>query len=468
MTHTVDRLGAALYSAIRVPLRAALGSYFRSIEVRHTERIPASGPLLLIANHPATLSEVFLLSARLGRRFHFLAASFVFRPWIRGVFVRLCGTLPVYRRQDDPEQTYRNEETFRACHEVFDEGGAIAIFPEGESETDRRILPLKTGAARLALGYDAKAERGAALTVVPVGFHFSDRTAFQSDVILSVGEPIDLAPYRATGQQDPQEAVRDLTAAMQRALESLIVNVPDKALAAFVDDVQRLYMQTLRDRRPGEADLQLLRRMAECLRYYQAIDSERLYSGWRRLTAYWRKLRVLGLDDAALRESLPQRLAARSAARLAIGGAVGLGPAAIGVVANGLPYLATDFVAARVAPAAIEVSAGRITAGLIFFPLFYALAAAGLRTQAGWSWAAVAVFLVLALPLGWFALAYIRWFRSERERLRLALVTSRRRRLVAKLRAERRDLIRLFDQARLDYLAAVEAGASAPGELRPP
>jgi MFS family permease len=205
--------------------------------------------------------------------------------------------------------------------------------------------------------------------------------------------------------------------------------------------------------------------MAECLRYYQAVDSERLYSGWRRITAYWRKLRVLGLDDAALRERLPQRLAARSAARLAIGGAAGLGPAAVGVIANGLPYLATDFIAARVAPTAIEVSAGRIIAGLIFFPLFYALAAAGLRTQAGWSWPGVAGFLGLALPLGWFALAYLRWFRSEWERLRLALVTSRRRRLVGKLRAERRDLIRLFDQARLDYLAAVEAGAVAPAEI---
>jgi 1-acyl-sn-glycerol-3-phosphate acyltransferase len=456
----VDRLGAALYSAIRVPLRAALRSYFRKIEVRHSERVPTSGPLLVIANHPATLAEVFLMSARLGRRFHFLAASFVFRPWIRGVFVRLCGTLPVYRRQDNPELTYRNEETFRACHEVFDEGGAIAIFPEGESETDRRVLPLKTGAARLALGFDARPGREGTLAVVPVGVHFSDRTAFQSDVVVSVGEPIDLGPFRAIGQADPQAAVRALTATMQEELESLIVNVPNQALAAFVEDVQRLYLEDLRERRPGEADLQLVRRMADCLRYYQAVDSERLYSGWRRITAYWRKLRALGLDDDALRRRVPQRMAARSVARLAALGIAGLGPAAIGVVANGLPYLVTDFVAARAAPAAIEVSAGRIVAGLIFFPLFYALAAAGLRTQAGWSWPAVAGAIVLALPLGWFALAYIRWVRSERERLRLALVTSRRRRLVAKLRTERKALIRLFDQAREEYLAAVESRES--------
>jgi len=462
VNRNVDRLGAVLQAAIRIPLRAALRSYFRKIEVRNAGRVPDSGPLLVIANHPATLSEVFLLSARLGRRFHFLAASFVFRPWIRGVFVRLCGTLPVYRRQDNPEQTYRNEETFRACHEVFDRGGAIAIFPEGESVTDRRILPLKTGAARLALGYDAKPGREAMLAIVPVGVHFSDRTAFRSDAVLSVGEPIDLTPYRAIGASDPQEAVRALTAVMQERLESLIVNVPNQALAAFVEDVERLYLGTLRERRPGEADVRLLQRTAECLRYYQAVDPQRLYSGWRRITAYRRKLRALRLDDDALRGGLPRGLAARSAARLTLGGVAGFAPAMVGVMANGLPYLATDFFATRAAPTAIEVSAGRIVAGLIFFPLFYGLAAAGLRLQAGWSWPTVAASVALALPLGLFALAYIRWLRSERERLRLALMTSRRRRLVAKLRAERRALIRLFDQAREDYLLSTE-GAANPG-----
>jgi glycerol-3-phosphate O-acyltransferase / dihydroxyacetone phosphate acyltransferase len=455
MTRTVDRIGGALYRALRVPLRAGLSSYFRGIQVRGAERIPRSGALLVVANHPATLSEVFVMSARLGRRLHFLAASFVFQPRIRGVFVRLCGTLPVYRRQDNPELTYRNEETFRACHEVFDEGGAIAMFPEGESETDRRVLPLKTGAARLALGYDAMPGREGTLTVVPVGVHFSDRTAFQSHVILSVGEPIDIAPFRAMGDADPQGAVRAMTAEMQARLEGLILNVPNRAVASFIRDVESLYLTDLREQRPGEEDLQLLRRMADCLQYYLKTDPERIYSGWRRTVGYRRKLRAIGLADEALRRRLPQAMAPRTAARLAIGCAAGLAPAALGVLANGIPYLATDFFAARAAPTAIQVSAGRIVAGLVFFPAFYGSVAFGLRAGAGWSWIAVGVTLAIALALGYFALGYLRWFRSERGRLRLALITTRRRRLVARLRAERRALIRLFDEAREEYLAAI-------------
>ncbi len=455
----LDWIGRILYSVLRVPLRMAVGSYFRHITVRDPERIPASGPLLVIANHPATLSESFLLGTRLGRRLHFLAASFIFRPWIRGALARLCGALPIYRRQDNPELTYRNEDVFRACHELFDRGGAIVIFPEGESLTDRGILPLKTGAARLALGYDSKPGREGTLAVVPVGLYFSDRTRFQSEVVLSVGPRIDLKPFQKMGVHDPQDAVRRLTAAMQQSLEALILNVPNSAVAGFVRDVERLYLEDLREERPGEPDLELLRRMADCICYYRSADPERLYSGWRRTAAYWRKLDALGLEDPALRQRVPPRMAGRCAARLAIGGAVGLAPAVAGIVVNYLPFLTTGLFSKIVAPEAIQVSAGRILAGAVFFPITYGLAAAGLRIGVGWPWAAVAVFLALCFPLGHFALIYVRWLKKESERLRLAILASGRRRLVAELRAERKALIRTFDEARGEYLAAMGAGS---------
>jgi len=452
----LDAVGAALYAVLRVPVRAAVGSYFRPIVIRDVDRIPASGPVLVIANHPATLSEVFLLGTRLGRRFHFLAASFTFQPWIRGLFMRLCGSLPIYRRQDDPDLTYRNEQTFRACHDLFDRGGAIVIFPEGESEKDRSLLPLRTGAARLSLGYDSRPGREGTLAVVPVGLYFSDREAFRSEVVVSVGPPIPLDPYRQMGIEDPQGAVRALTASMQQSLEALILNVPNKAVAGFVRDVERLYLDDLREERPGEHELQLLQRIAGCIHYYKETDPERLYSAWRRTAAYWRKLDALGLEDMALRERLRSQTSPRSLAR-AIGAALGLLPAGAGIVANYLPFRVSELAASRFAPGAIQLSAGRIVAGAVFFPLTYLLGAAGLRLGAGWSWAAVAILLSLSAALGYFALFYLRWLKGERERLRLAILVSRRRRQVAKLRTERKALIREFDRARNEYLAAIAA-----------
>lgn len=457
----LEWIGALLHATLRVPLRVALRAYFHRISLGNAEHIPASGPLLIVANHPATLTEVFLLTVLLRRRLHFLAGSFIFTPWIRGAFMRLAGALPVYRKQDDPGLTYRNEDTFRACHDLFDRGGAVLMFPEGESRTDRRLLPLKTGAARLALGYEAMPGRRGSLRVVPVGLYLSDRAQFRSEAIVTAGPPIDLAPHQELEGEDPQEAVRRMTADMQRRLETLILTVPNDAVAAFVHDVERLYLEDLRERRPGEEDLALLRRTADCIRYYRTTNPERVFDGWRRTAAYRRKLQAVRLEDAALTRQRGRRAGRSRWLPLGLGIVLGAAPGAAGVLLNFLPYRATDLLARRLAPEPIRISAARILVGSVFFPLAWAFEAAGLRFGAGWSWWRVAAFLVLCAPLGYFALVFVPWLRREGEGFRVAFVASRNRRLLARLRMERKALIRLFDEARTEYLAQVEAADAA-------
>jgi 1-acyl-sn-glycerol-3-phosphate acyltransferase len=170
---------------------------------------------MVIANHPATWSDVVVLEATLGRRLHFVARQPLFRPWIRGVLLELFATLPIWRRDEEPDSAARNRETFGRCRALFRKGHVVAVFPEGVSGGDRDLLPLKTGAARLLLdpgGHDAPKP-----LLHPVAIRYGDRTAFRTPVTVAAGDPIEFDV--PSGPETTDGAVRALTDEMARALE---------------------------------------------------------------------------------------------------------------------------------------------------------------------------------------------------------------------------------------------------------
>jgi len=87
----------------------------------------------------------------------------------------------------------KNTGTFEACFQAFNEGRLVAIYPEGTTHAEVRVQRIKTGAARLALGYES--ERPAALRVIPVGLNFDARKSFRGRVLVSFGPPIPVTPY---------------------------------------------------------------------------------------------------------------------------------------------------------------------------------------------------------------------------------------------------------------------------------
>ena len=110
---------------------------------------PASGPLLLLPNHPNALLDPAIVIATAGRPVRFLAKSTLFRGG-SGLLMRAAGAIPVYRKQD-AIQLRRNDETFAAVDAALARGEAICLFPEGISHSSGMLEPLRTGAARMAL-----------------------------------------------------------------------------------------------------------------------------------------------------------------------------------------------------------------------------------------------------------------------------------------------------------------------------
>src|SRR5712664_2933282 len=165
------------YRTVRAVARFWLWFFFKTVDVRRPERVPRKGPVLLCINHPNNFIDSLVVGAALRRKVHYLATAALFRNPLVARFLLAAGAIPVWRKQDaarpDAAAADRNADTFAACAAAFDHGALIAIYPEGTTHAEARVQRIKTGAARIALGFEAR--HPGTLTVVPVGLSFEAR-----------------------------------------------------------------------------------------------------------------------------------------------------------------------------------------------------------------------------------------------------------------------------------------------------
>jgi len=186
--------------------------------------VPAEGPVLLVANHPNSLLDPMLVVAAARRPARFLAKAPLFVDGKIGWLMRASGAIPVYRRSDDPSQMGRNEEMFRAVHAALAGGDAVGIFPEGISHTAPSLAPLRTGAARIALG--ASAQLGRAFPIVPIGLTFRRKDVFRSDALVVRAAPVEWTDL-ATRSESDADAVAELTDRIGRSLAQVTLNLAE-------------------------------------------------------------------------------------------------------------------------------------------------------------------------------------------------------------------------------------------------
>src|SRR5215212_1690540 len=184
--------------------------------------VQRSGPVLLVANHPNSLLDPAMVATAARRPVRFLAKSSLFSHPAVGWLVRGAGAIPVYRQQDDPGQMRRNTEMFRAVHDALASGAAVGIFPEGISHSFPAMAPLKTGAARIALG--AATLIGRPFPIIPIGLVVRDKGTFRSAALAIIGAPVAWDDVALAGVES-SEAVRTLTARIEAAIRDVTVNL---------------------------------------------------------------------------------------------------------------------------------------------------------------------------------------------------------------------------------------------------
>lgn len=225
------------YTVIRNFLKFATRLYFVEVSSVNKEAAPEHGPLILAANHPSSILDSVLLGTELTRPVHYLAKSELFRSPFLSALYRRMGAIPIQRGI----QAEKHEATFLRVYELLEEQRCIGIFPEGRNSPAMQVGKLRTGAARMALGAEARNAWALQLKIVPVGLNFESRELFLSAVQLRFGDPITVADYQAEYEDDPKVAIRNLTDAIEQQMRQLTLHIEDKRLTRLVKDLGDIY-----------------------------------------------------------------------------------------------------------------------------------------------------------------------------------------------------------------------------------
>jgi 1-acyl-sn-glycerol-3-phosphate acyltransferase len=450
------------YRTVRRIGRFWLWFLFKRIHAHHLERVPERGPVLLCANHPNNLIDSLLVAGVMSRKVHYMATAALFRNPLLARFLRAAGAIPVYRRQDDPDKMDRNVEVFAACYRAFDQGEVVAIYPEGTTHAEARVQRIKTGAARIALGYEA--EHPGALEIVPVGLSFEARKSFGGRVLVSFGQPMAVSPYLPAYRQDPAKAVEALTTAIQWAMEAQVVHVDRIDTAEIVRAVEELYrpelireLQAERGLAQNQVDLvRLSRTIVEAVNHFKEHDPARVESLWQRIQGYRALLSRHHVRDEAVRRQVappPVRARVWHSWEALLGFPLFL----YGFLANVLPYFVPRWLAHRMASKETGYATVRFLASIVAFPLFWGLEIWLVAHLLGPLWA---LAFALSLPLsGLLAFHYLRGAGRLGHALRFGLFSLTHAQDARRLVAERQALIADLDRAKTDYLTATRGSS---------
>lgn len=437
-----------LLAFVRRLAEALVRLYYPKRVVEGAERVPAGKPLVFLLNHPNGLLDPLVLRVATGRPARFLAKSTLFGNPLGRLGMDAFESIPIYRaKESGAAGASRNDESFARCRAELASGGALALFPEGTSHSDPQLRPLKTGAARIALS--AEAEHGGRLgvTLVPVGLHYESKATFRSTVLLSVGEPIEVAPLLPEYERDERATVGALTERIDARLDEVVIQAETRQIVEGIARVARWTTDASSEPDDPAARHRRARELYAAYVRMRARDPARVEAIVAEARLYRRTLERLGVRDPWALELTAVRPGAVAAALARLVVAAPL--AALGAVMGWFPYRFAGWVARRITGDEDVLGTVKLFAGVVFLAVGWAIEAVVAGVLVGPVWAAP-TFLA-GVAGGYVSLRFEEWWREAVEAVRHVSLRAFRFRtaqgLVERRRALAETVARAFDEA---------------------
>lgn len=447
-----------LYSFLSGLLRIALRVFFKRIVVQHSDYIPPKGPVIICANHPNTFMDPIVLAMQLKRPVFFLAKGALFQSAFAKWMLPKLNMIPVYRQQDNPSDVKKNDETFSKCYEHLENGGAILIFPEGVSIAGRKLKEIKTGAARIALGAEARNNFSLNVKILNVGLNYQNPHKFNQNIFINIEKPIEVKEYQKKYEADAIKAAKELTQEIANQLEKLIINIEDENTDQLVHKIEEIYKTKLSEelgiiKEQQSDNFELTKSIVDTVKYFKIHEPKRVEQAELAVYNYYKNLESIGISDQQLNTKEKQNGWFFTNLKKIFFLVLGFPVYVYGLINSFLPFEIPDWLARKITKDVEYRTPIAFAIGVFTFIIFYSI-----QSYFVWQYyhsLLIIITYIISLPItGFFAYYYYHTFMEMRAGWKLINFFYKKSELLLALMNERKAIITAFDEAKAIYQQA--------------
>lgn len=424
-------------------IRIGIRLYYAEVRVNNKHHLnPENQPLIIIANHPNTLIDAWVIGMLCKQPIYFMAKATFFDSKLKKKLLSALNMIPINRKSEAKTKGVSNQDSLNACYQILGEGKTLVVFPEGTSYKERVLRELKTGTARIALETEKLHEGKLNLQVVAVGINYSQSEKFRSNILIDIDKPQDIKEYYELYLKDKKEAVVQLTNDFRQRLERVLVTTETKEEEQLIEDVYNI----LNTKYIPSDDKGVQREVKELKEIKKHLDEQRLLQPWKieeirkKVRSIHWKLNKMKIRADFLDRKFRSLLFFRQLLTSLLFVVFALPLAFFGLVHNYGQYVFTDWLVPKISKDIEYYAPLAILIGFVIYPLTYFAFLCLAYHYFDFHWLGLLIYFV-SMPLtGIFAYWFFKYLKHISYKWRYMLLMMDHKNMIKEIQEERQML----------------------------
>lgn len=385
--------------------------------VHGIENLPEKGPVIFAPNHVNALMDALAVLSVTPDDYStvFLARADLFKKPLLVKILTFIKIMPAFRIRDGYGNLGKNSEVFDKCVELLEKGNALCLMPEGNQELEKKIRPLVKGIFRIAFQVQDKIGNSIPVKIVPVGIDIEHLTKFGKNIIINIGEPIDVSQYMEAYNDNQAQTINQLKEQLYSELCRLTLNLntekyyPQFVSLSSIGETTELIKNGMEDETYNRffARQTVAQKLIEIEhKTPEKMDQLVLFSD--KLEKKFKKynLRVSNFENN------PDNIFFLVLKTIVL--LVGFPLFCLGFLLNLLPFFVPVWIrkSMKMEFEGFHSSVQYVLGAIITFPLFYILQTIGFRYITGAEWWLVLLFLPFQYFIGKYAFGWYKLYKS--------------------------------------------------------